>query len=244
MEMETTPVQQALLGLLERANAAQRAWIAGLGDAEQNTAGTAEEWSAKDILAHITFWEQVTCERLAAARSGAEPRDLGDFQPINERIFEERRAQPWEQVRADSEQTYAALTEQVRAIDEQTLTDPQRFAWANGRALTASILGNGFWHPLEHVARFYTANGDPERAADLLDRAVVREKALEQLPSDRGAALYNLACFYATTAQADRALPLLPEALRLRPDLVEWSKEDSDLDTLRDMPAFKALYAA
>ena len=57
-------------------------------------------------------------------------------------------------------------------------------------------------------------------------------------------ALYNLACFYATTGQPDKALPLLPEALRLRPDLVEWSKEDSDLDTLRDMPAFQALYAA
>lgn len=240
--METTQVHGALIGLLERAYETQSAWIRGLSDAERNAIGTPEQWSAKDMLAHITFWQQVTVERLAAARRGEEPRAFGDFQPVNERIFEERRTQPWEQVLAGAERTYAALTEQVRAIDEQMLTDPQRFAWTRGQALSASILGNGFWHPLEHVARFYAARGEQERATELLEQAIVQEKALERLPNDRGAALYNLACFYATTGQPDKALPLLPEALRLRPDLVEWSKQDSDLDALRDVPAFKALF--
>src|SRR5204863_7346109 len=118
--------------------------------------------------------------------------------------------------------SYAALTEQVRSIAVPLLTDPQHFAWANGQALSANILGNGFWHPLEHIARFYADHGEPEQASELLERAVVQEKALGALPGDRGAALYNLACFYATTGQADKALPLLPEALQLRPDLVEW----------------------
>jgi tetratricopeptide (TPR) repeat protein len=242
--METTSVQGALLGLLKRAYEAQSAWITSLSDAERNTIGTPDQWAAKDILAHVTFWQQVTADRLAAARRGEEPRTYGDFQPVNERIFEERRTQSWEQVLAEAERTYAALTEQVRAIDTQVLTDPQRFAWTNGRALSASILGNGFWHPLEHVARFYAARGEQERASELLERAIVQETALEWLPNDRGAALYNLACFYATTGQPDKALPLLPEALRLRPDLVEWSKQDSDLDSLRDVPAFKTLYEA
>jgi len=240
--MKKGQVREALLSLLERAYEAQRAWIAALSDAERNTIGTPEQWSAKDILAHITFWQQVTLERLEAARNGNEPRTYGDFQPLNERVFEERHGQPWEQGLADAERVYAALTEHVRAIDEQALTDPQRFAWANGRALSASILANGFWHPLEHVARFYAARGERERAAELLDRAIVREEALSALPEDRGAALYNLACFYATTDQPSKAVALLPEALRLRPDLAEWSKEDSDLDALRDMPSFKALY--
>ena len=172
------------------------------------------------------------------------PRTLGDFQPINEQIFEERREHSWQQVLDDAEHTYAALTEHVRAIDAQALLDPQRFAWNNGQTLAASILGNGFWHPIEHVARFYDARGEPDRASELLEQTIVREPALEAFPSDRGAALYNLACFYATTGHPDKALPLLPDALRLRPDLVEWSKEDSDLDALRDVPAFKALYDA
>ncbi len=242
--METPQVQQALLDLVERANQAQRAWLADLTDAERNAAGTPEQWSPKDILAHMTFWQQVTTERLAAVQRGEQPQTFEDFQPVNERIFEERRNQPWELVLGSSEQVYALLAEQVRAFDDQALSDPNRFAWLGGRTLASSILSNGFWHPLEHVARFYIERGEPERASELLDRAVVREPALEALPRDRGAALYNLACLYATTGQPAQALPLLPEALRLSPDLVEWSKQDSDLDVLRDEPAFKALYAS
>ena len=34
----------------------------------------------------------------------------------------------------------------------------------------------------------------------------------------------------------------LAEALRLNPDLIEWSKQDSDLDSIRDDPAYQALY--
>jgi hypothetical protein len=54
--------------------------------------------------------------------------------------------------------------------------------------------------------------------------------------------LRKLACFYATSGQADKALALLPEALRIQPDVVEWSKEDSDLISLHGLVAYQALY--
>jgi hypothetical protein len=56
--------------------------------------------------------------------------------------------------------------------------------------------------------------------------------------------LLDLACFYATTGQSDQALALLPKALRLQPDLVEWSREDSDLTSLHNLLAYQALYEA
>ncbi|HNP72770.1 MAG TPA: DinB family protein [Kouleothrix sp.] len=242
--METSEVHQALDGMLARAYAVQQQWIAGLSDADRDTPGTAERWSVKDTLAHITFWQQASIERLEAARDGRDPTMYGDFQPVNERVFEERRALPWAQVLADAEQAHTGLRNALHTLDAQQLTDPERFAWAQGQALASGVLGNGFWHPIEHVARFYADRGEYDRAADLLEQSIVREQALGSLPTDRGAALYNMACFYATTGQPARALPLLPEALRLRPDLVEWSKQDSDLDILRDDPAFQALYAA
>jgi hypothetical protein len=242
--MENTSVQAVLLGLLESASSAQNAWIGELSAAERAAAGTPEQWSAKDMLAHVVFWQQVTIDRLAAAQRGEEPPMFGDFQPVNERVFEERRELPWEQVLADAERAYATLTEHVRAMDAQVLTDPQRFAWTKGQALISGILANGFWHPIEHAAHYYVAHGAPEQASALLDRTIVQEQALGALPRERGAALYNTACLYATTGQPDKALPLLPEALHLSPDLVAWSKQDSDLDTLRAMPAFQALYEA
>jgi len=51
-----------------------------------------------------------------------------------------------------------------------------------------------------------------------------------------------LACFYAANGQLEQALVILPEALRLQPDLVEWSKEDADLISLHNLPAYQALY--
>jgi hypothetical protein len=55
-------------------------------------------------------------------------------------------------------------------------------------------------------------------------------------------AVYNLGCFYAKRGRASDAIARVGEALAVNPRLTEWSKEDSDLDSLRDLPAFQALY--
>lgn len=242
--METTQVKRALLDLIEQARAEQQAWIDELTDAERAARGTAEQWAPKDEIAHVTFWQQRTAARLAAARRGEDLASSDDWRRVNEETFEERRGLTWEQVRADAERAYAALADEVRATDEALLSDPHRFASTNGQPLSGNVVGNGFWHPLEHVARYYANRGEMERATELLERSVVSSEALGALASDRGAALYNMACFYATAGQPDKALPLLPESFQLRPDLVEWSKQDSDLDSLREMAAFQALHAS
>lgn len=41
----------------------------------------------------------------------------------------------------------------------------------------------------------------------------------------------------------NKALQLLPEALQLRPTLIEWSQHDSDLAGLYNDPAFQAIFA-
>jgi tetratricopeptide (TPR) repeat protein len=242
METEVSQVQAALLDLLARAHAVQQAWAAALSDAERQASGSAEQWAAKDTLAHIAFWQQTQAERIAAARQGAVPRDTNDFETINGQVFEEKHVQTWEQAQADAERAYAALVSEVRAAGTALLTDPSRLPWKTERALTSSILGNGFWHPFEHIARSYAERGDLASASAVQQQVVSAEDALQHIPGEQGAALYNAACFFATTRQPDRALALLPEALRLRPDLVEWSKQDSDLDSLRDLPDFQALY--
>lgn len=52
----------------------------------------------------------------------------------------------------------------------------------------------------------------------------------------KGIVLYNLACFYATHGQVQKAAGTLPEALRLAPHLQEWSWSDPDLAALRPQP--------
>ena len=57
------------------------------------------------------------------------------------------------------------------------------------------------------------------------------------LPDDRGTAAYNLGCFYALLGRAVDAGPLLRAAFWLEPELREWARQDSALDSIRGSPA-------
>lgn len=233
--------QNALIALLERAYQAQTAWVADLTDDERAIAGSADRWSPKDTLAHIVFWQQVSAERLQKAQHDQQPADTRDFQPINEQIFEQRRALPWEHMTELAAQTHADTTDLVRTVDHGVLTDANRFAWNDNRPLVSSIISNNVWHPLEHICQFYVERGQPERADAIQQTYIIDEPALAAFPHDKATAFYNLACFHALGNRAEEAMALLPEAFQLRPDLIEWSKQDSDLDSLRDLPAFQSL---
>jgi len=84
--------------------------------------------------------------------------------------------------------------------------------------------------------------GDREAAVQLQEALLAVARGAQLPPETIGVVLYNEACFFAINGWPEKALSLLPEALRVRPTLVEWSKHDSDLDSLRADPRFQALY--
>ena len=53
--------------------------------------------------------------------------------------------------------------------------------------------------------------------------------------------LYNLACCEALAGRKEDAIAHLRVALEGRPNLRDLAKEDTDLDSLRDEPAFREL---
>jgi mannose-6-phosphate isomerase-like protein (cupin superfamily) len=61
--------------------------------------------------------------------------------------------------------------------------------------------------------------------------------------SGYAAPLYNLACCEALAGRPQDAIGHLRSAFELRPGLRDLAKEDSDLDALRDEPAFRDLIA-
>jgi hypothetical protein len=89
------------------------------------------------------------------------------------------------------------------------------------------------WEP-SFAAQGLAAAGDPEGAADLM----AREAAARP---DKAGLLYNAACFEALAGRREAALEHLRAAVALEPDEVRrWAASDSDLDSLRDDPAFPA----
>ena len=87
--------------------------------------------------------------------------------------------------------------------------------------------------PWEH----YFAAIPHVRAGDY-DRAVAVTSEGLAAHGDNGSLLYNLACFEALAGRRDEALEHLRRAFELEPRAREWAQTDSDLDSIRDDPAF------
>ena len=56
--------------------------------------------------------------------------------------------------------------------------------------------------------------------------------------------LYNVACAYSSFGEIDNALDCLEKSILKGMAEIDWMKNDSDLDNVRDHPRFKALIAA
>ena len=109
-------------------------------------------WSAKDLLAHITFWEQRTLNRIKAGlRQSPPPKISGSVDAINARVFEENRDRPLSDVLRDFHQSYQDFVEQAEALTDEDLTDPHRFAWTRGKPLRGWLKADGYYHYAEHT---------------------------------------------------------------------------------------------
>ena len=237
-------IKPKLRQIVEQGRAAQQDMLTELSDADRAATGTADHWAIKDTLVHIAMWKSQTTRRLRAAVTGETPPNVDDFQTINEQTFEAHRLQPWDEVVAESEQATADLLAAIDASPDDLLTNPEGVPWRAGQPLWTIVAGNGYLHPVEHLVYFYLDRGDLERATAAQQATV--DTARQLFGEDSSAysnAVYNLGCFYAKTGQSATAIAAVGEALRRDPNLTEWSKQDSDLDSLRAEPAFQALYA-
>lgn len=245
--MNTTSLKADVLQLLSIARQQELAFIENLSETERNAIGTQEEWSAKDMIANIAAWKRMQTEKLVTAIRGETPpvwKDMALVNQINADIFTKYHDYSWQQVMQTSEQAYNDLVAQVERMSEAELTDSQRYEWQDGEPLYGETLGNGLWYPYTYLTQFYQRQGEIERAFHMYEMVIQVMREMGMPPHMLGGALYNLACTYATNGQPDKAIGALSEALRLRPSLVEWSKQDTDLESLHSSSTFSALYKA
>ena len=242
--MNSVSLKQQILELLPAALKAHHDFIDSLPAAERAAAGTPQEWAAKDLLTHCIFWQEILIERLDCARSGATPSNSDDIQALNEKNFEARRNRAWDEIIADLDTAFEKLADKTHALSEADLSEAGRFPWqGGGRALWRSICSWVYMHPCMHFTGVYIKRGDLASAKALQEALVSNISKLDN-GSWRGAAIYSMACAFALAGQPDDAISLLAESLKLDPSLTDLSTKDSDLVSLLEMPAYKALYAA
>lgn len=242
--MSGTPMKSRILALLHFARQQELELVEGLSDAERAATGTPDAWVAKDFLVNIMRWRELQTQKLAAAQRGEIPlvwKDMEVIHQINRQTFTQYQAYSFQAVIAEAERVFNAFIAQVEGMSEEELDDPHHYAWQEGNPLWGETLGNGLWHPCNQMTACYLQNGKRQLAVQLQEAIVKAVRRVELPLEDLGRAIYNQLCFYATNGLPEKALQLLPEALQLKPTLLEWSRHDPDLDGLRTNPAFQAI---
>lgn len=234
--------KRILLRLIARAYQEEKTLVTELTEDERSRVGTLEQWSAKDVIAHNAAWKGRFAANLLAVSRGQAPTRTEDYEQENVALFNEHQTKSWEEVEGLAEEAYLALVERVQELKEEKLGSNEVFPWQEDRPLWRMIIGNAYNHPLIHISEFFRNRGESRRAGELIGEMARSVVDLDSSPSWQGTVRYNLACHHSLLGQKEEAIEELREALRLNPDLTEWSKEDPDLEPIRGEPGYQALY--
>ncbi|TET30229.1 MAG: DinB family protein [Anaerolineales bacterium] len=214
-----------------------------LNDDEHNVAGEIDRWAPKDHLAHATFWTERLVKQLQAAAGGEPPGSIEDYQKTNDEVYETNKDRSWEDILAWAEEVSRQFHTAFDAVSEEMLQDIPGPEGTGSLPLWQNVAFTGAYHPMHHIADIYLERGDIQGAQAVQERVAEGLAGLDESDAWQGRTQYNLACFYALHDKSERALALLKTAMKYSPNLVEWSKQDSDLDTLRELLEFQAMVA-
>ena len=104
---------------------------AGLSDVQLMEAGVTDAWSVRDILAHVTTWEEEALTHLPLiVKGGTPPRysvRYGGIDAFNARMTEEKRSLSLSEVREQLAATHGRLVELIQSVPEHQLIGDTRF---------------------------------------------------------------------------------------------------------------------
>jgi hypothetical protein len=117
--------RQQLLKRLDRAWAAIKESYAGLSDSQLTEPGVTGRWSVKDILAHVTTWEEEALKFLPLILEGGRPPryiQYGGIDAFNAQMTEQKRGLSLSDVLRQLDETHRRLTDYVQSAPEGQFT--------------------------------------------------------------------------------------------------------------------------
>lgn len=104
---------------------------AGLSDSQLLIPGVQGRWSVRDIIAHVTWWEEEALKHLPRVREGVRPPrysvTYGGIDAFNALMTEQRRQLSLAEVRRQHDAVHARLVDYVRAAPEELYIRETRF---------------------------------------------------------------------------------------------------------------------
>jgi rhodanese-related sulfurtransferase len=175
IEMAANPLQSDIVNLFEYTRREIAAFIAGVSEAEKQAIGTPDQWSAKDLLANIGFWQEYMLERMGYYQRGETPPRQVDFDALNLQAHAQYKDYSWDDVLRQGNHALVRLIEAVGGFDDRQLSVNNRYGDSAGGPLWGEIIANGYLYPMEQIARFYREAGDSEKAQAVIDRSTQQD---------------------------------------------------------------------
>jgi hypothetical protein len=120
-----------LLRRLDEAWSALKASYAGVSDSEMMEPGVAGVWSVKDIIAHVTTWEQESLTQLPLILAGRKPAlysvTYGGIDAFNARTTAEKRGLSLSEVLRQRDETHRRLINFMKSVPEHHIVQETRF---------------------------------------------------------------------------------------------------------------------
>ena len=147
--------------LVETLQARRAEWdalLAEVPEAWMAEPGVAGEWSVKDYVTHMTYYERWFADRLHEALRGESytpvEMDRMHYDERNELIFQANRDRPTPEVLAESRQAFQRLLAGVQAQSEAFLTEPQQFEGVPQPLVVSKLIQGDV---LDHYAQHFPA---------------------------------------------------------------------------------------
>ncbi len=121
---------EKLLIRLDTAWTALKESYADLPDSRLIEPGVVGDWSVKDILAHVTTWEQVALKHLPLIVAGGTPPryvTYGGIDAFNARMTEQKRGLSLSEVRMQLDATHRRLVDFIQSAPEVQVARETRF---------------------------------------------------------------------------------------------------------------------
>ena len=136
---------------------------------EQMTAAPDNEWSVKDILAHLAVWTARMVTLLFSAERGRTPPDIDamlldcrvdDCETLNRQDYEAQKDRPLERVLSDFHGSHRQLLKRLAAWNEADLFDRSKYRWARGKSVADLLLSEIAAHDADHRAQIAEVTGN------------------------------------------------------------------------------------
>ncbi len=123
--------RQQLLNKLEKAWTAFQASYAGLSESQLVQPGVTADWSVKDIIAHVAWWEEEALKHLPGILQGKRPPRYSDtyggIDAFNAQMTELKRDLPLSEVLRQAAETHQRLLTYLDTVPEEYFTTETRF---------------------------------------------------------------------------------------------------------------------